>query len=318
MKLRNLMSIGALLTAMVAVTACGAHGSKGDGAATPKQVAMNEHKATKRAEEIIHQAVDGMSPKPKLERIGPTPVGACIARDDGGPDDRLQVSLAYKLTGVPGSKAKSLVRQARDAWLKLGYKFQSSDADWSKPFPHVNMRTESDDFWMDAITGVVNRATGEGLASIGVTSPCFSRSASDQSTADSAALRRTPVDERAEHRALDHSSRIYDALQVRHAPAQEGEGTSAYQDSEGSYVHHAWSTQPLTEEETVRAMARAQTYFERAGWIVRHVPTDTGIPAIVARNAEDGSVAQVAPSTTTGAVRVAVTTPAVPEDPAKV
>ncbi|MGW1806487.1 hypothetical protein [Streptomyces sp. NPDC002078] len=273
---------------------------------------MNEQQATKRAEEIIHQAVDGMSPKPKLERIGPEPVGACIARDDGGPDDRLQVSLAYKLTGVPGSEAKSLVRQARDAWVKLGYKFQSSDADWSKPFPHVNMRTEPDDFWMDAITGVVNRATGEGLASIGVTSPCFSRSASDQSTADSTSFHRTQVDEHAEHLALAHSSRIYDALHVRHAPTQEGDGISAYEDSEGAFVHRTWSTQPLTEEESAQAMARVQTYFEREGWNVRHVAAGAGAPALIARNVKDGSVAQVAPSVT-GAVRVAVTTPVAPE-----
>lgn len=312
MKLRNLLSIGALLTAMVAVTACGGHGDeKGDGATTPKHVAMNEQQATQRAEEIIHQAVDGMSPKPKLERIGPMPVGACIARDDGGPDDRLQVSLTYKLTGVPGSKAKSLVRQARDAWVKLGYKFQSSDADWSEPFPGVNMRTEPDDFWMDAITGVVNRATGEGLASVGVTSPCFPRSASDQSTADSTAFHRTQVDEHAEHLALAHSSRIYDALHVPHAPAQAGDGISAYRDSDGAYVHHAWSAQPLTEEETVQAIARVQSYFESEGWAVRHVPTGTGAPTLIARNVKDGSVAQVAPSAT-GALRVAVTTPVLP------
>ncbi|WP_258382477.1 hypothetical protein [Streptomyces sp. NTH33] len=271
---------------------------------------MNEQQAIKRAEEIIHQAVDGMSPKPKLEQIGPTPVGACIARDDHGPDDRLQVSLTYKLTEVPGSRAKLLVRQARDAWVKLGYKFLSSDADWSKPFPQVSMRTEPDDFWMDAVTGVVDRATGEGLASIGVTSPCFPRSVSDRSTADPAALQHTQVDERAARGALGHSSRIYDALQARHAPAQEGEGLSTHRDSGGTYVHHAWSTQPLAEAETVRAMAHVQTYFDSAGWTARRVLTGTGVPAIVARNAKDESVAQVAPSTT-GAVRVAVTTPVV-------
>ncbi|MGX4689369.1 hypothetical protein [Streptomyces sp. JNUCC 63] len=40
------------------------------------------------------------------------------------------------------------------------------------------------------------------------------------------------------------------------------------------------------------------------------MPTESGLPAIVARNVRDESVAQVAPSTT-GAVRVAVTTPVV-------
>ncbi|MDF3141212.1 MULTISPECIES: hypothetical protein [unclassified Streptomyces] len=276
---------------------------------------MDEQKATQRAEEIVHQAVDGMSPKPTLKRTGLRPLGTCVARDDHGPDDRVQFRLTYQLTGVPGSKAKTLVRQARDAWVKVGYKFQSSDADWSDPFPSVGMRTEPDDFWMTALTGVVNRAEGEGLAAISVTSPCFAPSGG--SAADPAALQRTQADEHAEHRALDHSSRIYDALQARHATAQQGDGLSTYQDSEGAYVHHAWSTQPLTEEETVRVMARAQTYFESAGWTVRHVPTEAGIPAIVARNAKDESVAQVAPSTI-GAVRVAVTTPSMPEDSAMV
>jgi hypothetical protein len=270
---------------------------------------MDEQQASARAEEIVHQAVEGMSPKPTLKRTGLRPLGACIARDDGGPDDRVQYRLTYQLTGVPGSDAKTLVRQARDAWVKLGYKFQSEDGDWSDPFPSVSMRTEPDDFWMTALTGVMNRAKGEGLAAISVTSPCFAPG--NGSTADSTALHRTQVDERAEQLALTHSSRIYDALHVRHAPAQEGDGIGAYQDAEGTYVRHAWSTQPLSEEETAQALTRVRTYFESAAWTVRHLPTGVGVPAIVARNVTDESVAQVAPSTT-GAVRVAVTTPVVP------
>ncbi|MGW2614410.1 hypothetical protein [Streptomyces sp. NPDC001500] len=310
MKLNRTISAVALLCMAAAVAACGTQqDGSGNGATKSKQATMDEQQASKRAEEVVHQAVDGMSPKPTLKRTGLRPLGACVASDDGGSDDRVQYRLTYQLIGVPGSKAKTLVRQARDAWVKLGYKFQSSDADWSDPFPSVSMRTEPDDFWMTALTGVVDRAKGEGLAAISVTSPCFAPSGG--STADSAALHRTQVDERAGHRALDHSSRIYDALQVRHAPAQVGDGISAYEDSEGRYVHHAWSTQPLMEDETVRAMARAQTYFESAGWTVRHVPTGAGVPAIVARSAEDSSVAQIAPSST-GAVRVAVTTPVVP------
>ncbi|MFE4551551.1 hypothetical protein [Streptomyces sp. NPDC056785] len=214
---------------------------------------MNEKQAAARAEEIVHEAVDGMSPGPTLKRTGLRPLGACVARDDGGAEDRVQYRLTYQLTGVPGSKAKALVRHARDAWVKLGYKFQSSDADWSEAFPSVSMRTEPDDFWMTALTGVVDRAKGEGLAAISVTSPCFARAGG--STAESAALRRTQADDRAEHRALDHSSRIYEALQARHAAPRTGEGIGIHQDSEGRYVHHAWSTQPLTEEETVQAMA---------------------------------------------------------------
>ncbi|MFI1365753.1 hypothetical protein [Streptomyces griseochromogenes] len=133
---------------------------------------MDDQQATKRAEEIIHQAVDGMSPKPILKRTGLRPVGACLA-DDHSVGERQQVTLSYQLTGVPGTEAKKLVRQARDAWVKHGYKFQDSDGDWSDPFPSVDMRTPSDDFWMTVLTGVVDKAKGEGLAAISVTSPCF-------------------------------------------------------------------------------------------------------------------------------------------------
>ncbi|MEV5340732.1 hypothetical protein AB0K93_20005 [Streptomyces sp. NPDC052676] len=224
----------------------------------------------------------------------------------------MQVRLTYQLTGVPGGAAKELVRQARDAWVKRGYKFQSSDADWSDPFPSVSMRTVPDDFWMTALTGVVDRAKGEGLAAISVTSPCFA--ADSVATADPATFRTAP-DEQAERRALAYSSRIYDALQVPHAPLGEGEGAGTYRDGSQTYAHHSWSTQPLTEEETARAMERVQNYFDGVGWTVRHVPTGAGMPALVARNTTDGSVAHVAPSTT-GAVRVAVTTPSVPEEPA--
>ncbi|MEU7055154.1 hypothetical protein [Streptomyces sp. NPDC046197] len=308
MRLSRAMSIIAVLTASVAVAACGSGqtGSSG-GSTASKQVTMDEQQATKRAEEIIHQAVDGMSPKPTLKRTGLTPVGACVA-DDHSAGERQQVTLSYQLTGVPGTEAKTLVRQARDAWVKRGYKFQSSDADWSDSFPSVSMRTVSDDFWMTALTGVVDKAKGEGLAAISVTSPCFA--ADGSRTADPASFRQVPTDEQAERRALDHSSRIYDALLVRHAPMREAEGLATYQDGEDTYAHHAWSTEPLNEDAMVQALARAKAHFGSLGWTLRQVPTATGVPALLARSAEDESVARLAPSTD-GTLRVAVTTPTV-------
>ncbi|MFJ1641121.1 hypothetical protein [Streptomyces sp. NPDC088256] len=292
----------------VVVTACGA---QRDGGESPKQVTMNEQQATDRAEEIVHQAVDGMSPTPTLERTGPETVGPCIARDDHGPDDRLQVTLFYKLTGVPGSEAKSLVLQARDAWLKQGYKYNSSDQeDMSGAFPWVSMRTEPDDFWMEGITGVLDRAKGEGLATLKVRSPCFlpPGKSSASTEAAPAALGEPQADDPARHRALGHSSRIYDALQARPAPTQPGEGLGVVLDGSGASVHHAWSTEPLPDDMRARALVRAEAYFRSAGWNVRHVPTREGSPAVVARHPEEGTIAQVAASTT-GAVRVAVTTP---------
>ncbi|MET9961446.1 hypothetical protein ABZ128_20725 [Streptomyces sp. NPDC006326] len=312
MNLPRIIATAALLAMTTTMTACGAQeGGQNTSGKPSKKVTMNEQQAIDRAEEIIQQAVEGMSPKPTLERMGPLPVGPCIARDDHGPDDRVQVTVAYKLTGVPGSEAKNLVRQARDAWLKQGYKYNTSgEVDWSGPFPAIYMRTEPDDFWMDAMTGVVDRAKGEGLASIGVKSPCFlpPGKASASTAADPAAFETPQADDPAARRALAHSSRIYDALRVGSAPTQPGEGLSTVRDESGTSVHHTWSTEPLSEEERVRALARVEAYFQSAGWKVRHMPTLEGTPAVVAGHPEERTVVQIAASTT-GAVRVAVTTP---------
>ncbi|MFB7220529.1 hypothetical protein [Streptomyces sp. NPDC056227] len=93
------------------------------------------------------------------------------------------------------------------------------------------------------------------------------------------------------------------------APTQPGEGLSTVQDESGTSVHHTGSTEPLPEDKTVRALARAQAHFQSSEWSVRHVQTRGGTPAVVARHPEEGTIAQVAASAT-GAVRVAVTTPA--------
>ncbi|MGW7253945.1 hypothetical protein [Streptomyces sp. NPDC054834] len=308
MRLSRTMSAVAVLALTVAVAACGSGQTGNTGGSTPsKQVTMDEQQAIQRAEEVIHEAVDGMSPKPTLKRTGLSPVGACVA-DDHSSGERRQVALTYQLTGVPGSAAKKLVRQARDAWVKKGYKFQNSDGDWSDPFPSVSMRTVPDDFWMTALTGIVDKAKGEGLAAISVTSPCFA--AEGTGTADPASFRQTTSDEQAERRALDHSSRLYDVLRVRHAPTREGEGLGTYQDGGDTYAHHAWSTQPLAEDAMAQALGRAQAHLEDTGWTVRTLPTAAGAPAVLARNAADRTVAQLAPSAD-GTLRVAVSTPAV-------
>ncbi|MFF5976066.1 hypothetical protein ACFY7C_31605 [Streptomyces sp. NPDC012769] len=273
---------------------------------------MNEQQAIDRAEQIIGEAVDGMSPRPTLERMGNAPVGACLARDDHGPDERVQVTLIYKLTGVPGAQAQNLVRQARDAWLKKGYTYNTSgEVDWAGAFPTVYMRTEPDDFWMDAVTGVVDRAKGEGIASLKVTSPCFlppGKASAGSAAADPAAFETAEADSPAARRALGHSSRIYDALGVGSVPPRTGEGLTTVRDEALAGVHHTWSTVPLSDEERTRAVARAETYFRGAGWNVRRLPAPEAAPALVAGHPEEHTVAQVAASPT-GALRVAVTTP---------
>ncbi|WP_406731152.1 hypothetical protein [Streptomyces sp. NBC_01794] len=304
------VSIATLLAMTVAVTACGAQGNSDTGTDV-KQVSMDEQQATQRAGEIVRQAVDGMSPKPILRQIGPSAVGACVA-DDHDSRERAQLSLSYQLTGVPGTEAKNLVRQARDAWVKQGYEFQSSDGDgdWSDPFPSVDMRTKTDDFWMGAVTGVVDRAKGDGLAAITVTSPCFDPVAGSETAGASPASTRT--DPEPHRRVLRHSSRIYDALQVPYAPTRLDRELRVVEESDGDVsIHHAWSTAPLAPDQMLQAMRRAREYFAGTGWAVRDVAPPEAASALIARFSEDGSLAQVVPAAT-GGIRVAVTTPAAP------
>ncbi|MGA4839533.1 hypothetical protein [Streptomyces sp. G45] len=206
MKARRLFGVAALLVMACGVTACAQ--DDGDGDVQAGQDTMNEQEARERAQDIVRQAVDGMAPKPTLKRVGPEAVGPCVARDDHGHDDRLQVSLTYQLTDVPGTAARKLVRQARDAWVEQGYTFKSADGDgdWAGPFPSVSMRSTPDDFWMEAITGVVRRAEGVGLASLSVTSPCFAPTTS--SRADPATFAPKHVGTADESRVLGHSGRL--------------------------------------------------------------------------------------------------------------
>ncbi|MFD7337132.1 hypothetical protein ACFV98_14140 [Streptomyces violascens] len=271
---------------------------------------MNDQQAIARAEEILHQAVDGMSPKPTLKVVRRASVGPCLAHDDHQQDDRVQVRLGYQLADVPGKEAKNLVKQASEAWKKQGYGFQSpgSERDWSDPFPSVFMRSAADDFWMDATTGVLDRAKGEGLAAITVTSPCFTASGEAAAhTASPVGYRAASTDPVAERRILAHSSRIYDALRVPPSGMSEGEGLwTVEEDGGGVSLHHAWSTRASGHQEAVQAVGRGQAYFEGAGWLVRR----SGPGALAGLNREDHSVAQIS-ADESGSIRVAVTTPAV-------
>ncbi|MFG2716773.1 hypothetical protein ACGFW5_00465 [Streptomyces sp. NPDC048416] len=295
-----------LLIMTVGAAACGVgEGGQSDKTTQNRAGTMDEQQATKRAEEIIHQAVDGMLPKPNLKRIGPTPVGPCLADDDSSASGRKQVALTYQLTDVPGSEAKRLLRHVRDAWVKQRYTFASPDADWNDPYPEIYMRTPTDDFWMDGIIGPTNKETGEGIAAISVTSPCFAGGAGTPSEVNPAALRTSPGASDAERRVLGHSSRIYEALGVRHQP-QAGDGVGRVEDGADVLMHHAWSTVPLSREARRGAMSRGRDSLGGAGWDVRVLPLESDEEMIVARHPVDASLARVAASAD-GSLRVAVT-----------
>lgn len=289
-----------LLGLSLALTACGGTGKQG--------ITMDDRKAVERAEQIVQQAVGAMSPKPTPKRDGRYGVGACLA--DSGSSDRKQVHISYRLEGVPGAAGRDLVHQARDAWVALGYKFktESGDADWSKPNPYVSMRTEPDDFWMELEVSLTDKNTGDGIAFVTVTSPCYtSESGSGSSPSAQGLSPESPVsaDEASEQRVLAQSSRIYDALRVPHS-ATAGAQLSTVENEGATYVHHAWATEPLSADRSARAVARAREYLAGADWRVRTAPG-----RLVALHPADEVVAQLV-SAPDGALQVGVTGPADP------
>ncbi|MFI8273695.1 hypothetical protein ACIGBH_02090 [Streptomyces sp. NPDC085929] len=137
-----------------------------------KTADLTEQQARTRAEEIAQQAIAGMSPKPTLQRHHYSSSG-CVTEFGTAKLD--QVSVDYRLEGVPPSAARHLVRQTRDAWVAMGYDFQSkdSDGDWSDPAAAVFMHTRPDDFSLSAQNSITDRSTGDGIVYITVRSPCY-------------------------------------------------------------------------------------------------------------------------------------------------
>lgn len=292
---RRMYAAMAGLGLALALTACG-------GAGGQEKVTLDEQQAVSRAEELVQQALVPMSPKPTLKRDGRYGADACLA--DSGASDRRQVHISYRFEGVPGSAGRQLVRQARDAWVTLGYKFQSaeSDGNWSDPATSVHMRTEPDDYWMTIGNSVTDKTTGDGVAYITVTSPCYYPTPTQNATPSPQAL---SADEASQQRVLAYSSRIYDTLGVAHAAAG-GDDLRAVENEGATYVHHAWSTEPLAADRTVRAIARAQAYLDGSGWRTRTAPG-----RLVALHPSDETVAQLATGPD-GRLQVGVTGRATP------
>lgn len=113
------------------------------------------------------------------------------------------------------------------------------------------------------------------------------------------------ADEASQQAVLTHSSRIYDALRVPH-DAGGGADLRTVENEGATYVHHAWSTQPLPEDRAADAIARAQSYLGGTGWRTRSAPG-----RLVAMHPSDETVTQLTTGPD-GRLQVGVTGPANP------
>jgi hypothetical protein len=128
---------------------------------------MTQKQATDRVEQLIHDTVAALSPKPRLEIIDymsqPT---SCVDPTDGGSPDRTVISHSYWLRGVPHGRNGDIGRQVEAYWKSKGYKITAVQGlDTNKP--DINGYTQPDEFLISIETNV------DGDLDIGATSPCI-------------------------------------------------------------------------------------------------------------------------------------------------
>ncbi|WP_405810440.1 hypothetical protein OG729_37055 [Streptomyces sp. NBC_00210] len=164
MRIRRLAAGLALASFLVA--GCGADGKDtSSNPAEPGGTTMDMSRAERRAEELIQQAVRGVSPVPRLESFGGG-VKPCLDPSDGGSEDRVTLTRNYWLKDIPREQSKDVVRQVFESWRAGGHAVDA-EPDYNRNVAVANLRSKPDDFLMQVAAGL------GGQVSVGVTSPCF-------------------------------------------------------------------------------------------------------------------------------------------------
>ncbi|MFF2406422.1 hypothetical protein [Streptomyces sp. NPDC058092] len=126
---------------------------------------MDMSKAEQAAEDLIQEAIRGVSPEPRLESFGGG-VKSCQEPSDGGSEDRVTLTRNYWLKGIPRDDAKNVVRKVFENWKEAGHAVDAAP-EYERRVVAANLRSKPDDFRMQVAMGL------GGQLSVGVTSPCF-------------------------------------------------------------------------------------------------------------------------------------------------
>ncbi|WP_327273508.1 hypothetical protein OG609_16535 [Streptomyces sp. NBC_01224] len=126
---------------------------------------MDMSQAERTAEDLIQEAIRGVSPEPRLESFGGG-VKSCQEPSDGGSEDRVTLTRNYWLKGIPRDDAKNVVRKVFENWKEAGHVVDAAP-DYERRVVAANLRSKPDDFLMQVAMGL------GGQLSVGVTSPCF-------------------------------------------------------------------------------------------------------------------------------------------------
>ncbi|MER6946814.1 hypothetical protein ABT294_22550 [Nonomuraea sp. NPDC000554] len=115
-----------LITAAVILVAGCAPGGGPGGAMNPSadKPTITKAQALTRIEQLINGTVSVIHPKPQLDLYQPSlNDGLCLDPQDGGSEDRIEVSREYYLRGLPKTEdaLKEVIAEVKAYWQKQGH-----------------------------------------------------------------------------------------------------------------------------------------------------------------------------------------------------
>ncbi|MFJ3692616.1 hypothetical protein ACIPW9_00685 [Streptomyces sp. NPDC090052] len=137
-------------------------------AARPKNHKTITHEqAAARAEQLIRETVNELTPRPKLEIYQPGSADApCLDPTDGGSENRQVISRGYWLRGISRADNRSIGKQVLHLWKKKG-DLITSTTKIGTDRPEIHGGSKPDDFL------IALESSDNGWLSIGATSPCI-------------------------------------------------------------------------------------------------------------------------------------------------
>lgn len=149
-----------ILVAAFSLTAC----RETPGVNSP---AITESQAIDRIEQLIHDAVARLKPKPELELYRPSLNPArCVGPTDQGSEERIVINRRYYLRGIPKEEAVAIAEQIKSQWEQQGHLVTSTHG-FDIGRPDISGRSRPDDFLLS-----LSWTEGDRLG-IGATSPCI-------------------------------------------------------------------------------------------------------------------------------------------------
>ncbi|GGT43958.1 hypothetical protein ACFFV7_33140 [Nonomuraea spiralis] len=156
-----------ITAAMVLVAGCAPGGALG-GSMNPSanKPTITKAQALTRIEQLINGTAGVIHPKPQLDLYQPSlNDGLCLDPQDGGSEDRIEVSRSYYLRGLPKAEdaLKEVVAEVKAYWQKQGHYIAVEHENGLQLYGH----SRPDDFL------ITISLAADDVLSLGATSTCL-------------------------------------------------------------------------------------------------------------------------------------------------